>query len=256
MQTEDPLGYWAYRGGRQVSRWIQKMDQFGQPITLSFQGRAHYTTCPTGFMTLFIVLATLFFAIGELDKLIETEAVALGYFEQLATPDEAGLNYTLSDAENMTMSLEFQPAGSWVNKDGVTNDTIKERVHEVAKMLDVTATIYNKNTSRGTSAKQIGWPILQENFTEVLSINSHENWEMKVDLQDMIMSGSRDFYNQVNQFSTTYDFQMNKYKMYREAYFRCLSKRSCGGLLPDEGTMVNAEFDNINTNPYLSAALK
>tara|TARA_B110000285_G_C15079178_1_gene592461 strand:- start:714 stop:863 length:150 start_codon:yes stop_codon:yes gene_type:complete len=49
---------------------------------------------------------------------------------------------------------------------------------------------------------------------------------------------------------------MNKYKMYREAYFRCLSKRSCGGLLPDEGTMVNAEFDNINTNPYLSAALK
>jgi hypothetical protein len=146
-------------------------------------------------MTFFIVLATLFFAIGELEKLIETEAVALGYFEQLATADEAGLNYTLSDAENMTMSLEFQPAGSWVNEDGVTNETIKERVHEVAKMLDVTATIYNKNTSRGTSAKQIGWPILQENFTEVLSINSHENWEMKVDLQDMIMSGSHDFYN-------------------------------------------------------------
>lgn len=95
----------------------------------------------------------------------------------------------------MTMSLEFQPIGSWVNEDGVTNETVKERVHELAKMVDVTAAIYNRNTSRGTSTKRIGWPILQENFTEVLSINSHENWEMKVDLQDMIMSGSSDFYN-------------------------------------------------------------
>lgn len=133
-------------------------------------------------MTFFIILATCFFAIGELDKLIETETVALGYFDQLASPDEVGLNYTLSDAENMTMSLEFQPQGSWVNEDGVTNGTIKDRVHEIAKMIDVTATIYNRNTSRGTSTKRIGWPVLQENFTEVLSINSHEHWEIKIDL--------------------------------------------------------------------------
>lgn len=133
-------------------------------------------------MTFFIILATCFFTIGELDKLIKTETVALGYFDQLATPDEVGLNYTLSDAENMTMSLEFQPQGTWVNEDGVTNGTIKDRVHEIAKMIDVTATIYNKNTSRGTSTKRIGWPVLQENFTEVLSINSHEHWEIKVDL--------------------------------------------------------------------------
>jgi len=26
MATEDPLGYWAYRGGKQVSRWVQKLD--------------------------------------------------------------------------------------------------------------------------------------------------------------------------------------------------------------------------------------
>jgi len=104
-------------------------------------------------MTLFLILATLFFAIGELEKLIASESVALGYFEQLATADEAGLNYTLSDAENMTLSVEFQPKGSWVNSDGVTNETIKERVHEIAKLLDVTATINNKNTSRGSSEK-------------------------------------------------------------------------------------------------------
>ena len=149
-------------------------------------------------MTLFLILATLFFAIGELEKLIASESVALGYFEQLATADEAGLNYTLSDAENMTLSVEFQPKGSWVNSDGVTNETIKERVHEIAKLLDVTATINNKNTSRGSSEKQIGRPILQENFTEVLTINPHENWEMKVDLQDLIMSGSKDFPDLVN----------------------------------------------------------
>jgi hypothetical protein len=49
------------------------------------------------------------------------------------------LNYTLSDAENMTMSLEFEPKGSWVNQDKVNNETIKERVHEIAKLMDVTA---------------------------------------------------------------------------------------------------------------------
>ena len=93
------------------------------------------------------------------------------------------------------MALEFQPEGNWVNLNGVTNYTIKHRVHEMAKFMDVTATIYNKNMSRGTSLKQIGRPILQENFTEVLSINSHQNWEFKIDLQDMIMSGSPNFFS-------------------------------------------------------------
>ena len=92
------------------------------------------------------------------------------------------MNYTLSDAENMTMSLEFEPIGSWINENGVTNYTIKQNVLEMAKFMDVTATIFNKNMSRGTSTKRIGWPILQENFTEVLTVNSHENWEFKIDL--------------------------------------------------------------------------
>ena len=74
----------------------------------------------------------------------------------------------------------------------------------MAKYLDVTATIYNKNMSRGTSIKRIGWPILQENFTEIMKVNSHENWEFKIDLQDMIMSGSPNFFNQVDYFMTKY----------------------------------------------------
>ena len=90
-------------------------------------------------MTLFIMIASFFFIIGQFGKLIKTETVALSYFEQLANTGEAGLNYTLSDAENMTMSFEFEPKGSWVSQDGVTNETIKERVHEMAKMMDVTA---------------------------------------------------------------------------------------------------------------------
>lgn len=139
MKTEDPLGFFAYKGGKKISNYVQKVDQFGQPITLSFQGNAHYTTCPSGFMTLFIFIASFFFMIGQLEKLIKTESVALGYFEQLANTAEAGLNYTLSDAENMTMSLEFEPKGSWVNQDKVNNETIKERVHEIAKLMDVTA---------------------------------------------------------------------------------------------------------------------
>jgi len=146
-------------------------------------------------MTLFLIIATFFFVINQLESLIQSETIALGYIEQLATTNEVALNYTLSDAENMTMSLEFEPVGSWVGGSDITNYTIKHEVHEMAKFMDVTATIFNKNMSRGTSTKSIGWPILQENFTEALSVNSHENWEYKIDLQDMIMSGSPDFFN-------------------------------------------------------------
>ena len=106
------------------------------------------------------MVASFFFVIGQFEKLIKTETVALSYFEQLASTAEARLNYTLSDAENMTMSFEFEPKGSWVGKDQVNNETIKQRVHEMAKMMDVTAQVYMKNTSRGTSVKAIGWPIL------------------------------------------------------------------------------------------------
>ena len=62
--TEDPLGYWVYKGGEKVSKFIQKIDQFGQPVTFSFQGRSSYTTCPTGFMTLFLIIATFFFVVN------------------------------------------------------------------------------------------------------------------------------------------------------------------------------------------------
>jgi hypothetical protein len=41
------------------------------------------------------------------------------------------------------------------------------------------------------------------------------------------MSGSRDFANQLDEYYTQYDVQINKHKMYREAYFRCLSSRAC-----------------------------
>ena len=75
-------------------------------------------------MTLFVVVATFFFVVNQLEKLIETETIALGYIEQLATTNEVALNYTLSDAENMTMALEFQPIGNWVNQDGTDNYTI------------------------------------------------------------------------------------------------------------------------------------
>ena len=51
------------------------------------------------------------------------------------------------------MSVELTPKGDWVNKDKTTNATIKHKVIEFAKILDVTATIYNKNMSRGTSTK-------------------------------------------------------------------------------------------------------
>jgi len=111
-------------------------------------------------MTLFLIVATFFFVINQLEALIQSETIALGYIEQLATTDEVALNYTLSDAENMTMSLEFEPIGSWVAGDDITNYTIKHEVYEIAKFMDVTASIFNKNMSRGTSTKRVGWPIL------------------------------------------------------------------------------------------------
>ena len=111
-------------------------------------------------MTFFIIIASLFFTISQLEKLIKTQTVQLGYIEQLATADEVALNYTLSDAENMTLSVELMPKGDWVNKDETSNETIKHNIMEFVKFVDVTATVYNKNMSRGTSPKSIGWPVL------------------------------------------------------------------------------------------------
>lgn len=43
--------------------------------------------------------------------------------------------------------MEFKTRGDWVNQDGVTNETIKENVFELVKLLDVTGSVYNRNTS-------------------------------------------------------------------------------------------------------------
>ena len=63
------------------------------------------------------------------------------------TKEELQQNYTLSDAQNLTINLEFKTRGNWVNEDGVTNETIKENVFELVKLLDVTGSVYNRNTS-------------------------------------------------------------------------------------------------------------
>ena len=64
-----------------------------------------------------------------------------------------------------------------MNEDGITNETIKQKVYEIVKLLDVTGTVYNRNTTQSSPEERVGWPILQENFTEVLTLNSHKNWE-------------------------------------------------------------------------------
>tara|TARA_B110000285_G_C14928783_1_gene516346 strand:- start:257 stop:472 length:216 start_codon:yes stop_codon:yes gene_type:complete len=71
----------------------------------------------------------------------------------------------MSEAENMTLSIEFQPKGNWVNEDGTNNDTIKDNVFEFVKFCDVYAQVYTKNMTKGASLENAGWPILQENFT-------------------------------------------------------------------------------------------
>jgi hypothetical protein len=43
----------------------------------------------------------------------------------------------MSEAENMTLAVEFMPKGNWVNEDETTNETIKHTVMEFVKFCDV-----------------------------------------------------------------------------------------------------------------------
>lgn len=70
------------------------------------------------------------------------------------------------------------------------------------------------------------------------------------------MSGSPDFFSQADFFTTKYEIKVNKYKMYREAFFRCLAKQGCGALVPDEGTMINAAHTAVQSIPYYSGEVK
>ena len=71
----------------------------------------------------------------------------------------------MSEAENMTLAIEFQPKGNWVNEDGTTNETIKHTVIEFVKFCDVKAQVFTKNLTKGSSIESVGWPVLQENFS-------------------------------------------------------------------------------------------
>ena len=165
-------------------------------------------------------------------------------------------NYTLSDAQNLTINIEFKTRGNWVNKDGVTNETIKQDVFELVKLLDVTGTVYNRNTTQSSPEERVGWPVLQENFTEVLTLNSHQNWEFRLSLEDLILSGTPSTVELIDYYYTNYQISVNKNKIYREMYFRCLSSSACAGLMPSKETMINANYAAIYANPRYTDAVK
>tara|TARA_B110000285_G_scaffold207654_1_gene247195 strand:+ start:317 stop:532 length:216 start_codon:yes stop_codon:yes gene_type:complete len=71
-------------------------------------------------------------------------------------------------------------------------------------LLDVTGTVYNRNTSQSSPVGRVGWPILQENFTEVLKLNSHQNWEFGLSLEDLILSGTPSTVELVDYYYTNY----------------------------------------------------
>jgi hypothetical protein len=96
-------------------------------------------------------------------------------------------------------------------------------VFELVKLLDVTGTVYNRNTSQSSPVERVGWPILQENFTEVLKLNSHKNWEFGLSLEDLILSGTPNTVELIDYYYTNYQIIVNKNKVYREMYYRCLS---------------------------------
>lgn len=136
-----------------------------------------------------------------------------------------------------------------MNEDGITNETIKQKVYEIVKLLDVTGTVYNRNTTQSSPEERVGWPILQENFTEVLTLNSHKNWEFRLSLEDLILSGTPSTVELIDYYYTNYQISVNKNKIYREQYFRCLSSSACAGLMPSKETMINANYAAIYANP-------
>ena len=73
------------------------------------------------------------------------QSYSYSYLSQHMTLRELQQNYTMSEAENMTLSIEFQPKGNWVNEDGTNNGTIKDNVFEFVKFCDVYAQVYTKN---------------------------------------------------------------------------------------------------------------
>ena len=91
-----------------------------------------------------------------------------------------------------------------MNEDRTTNETIKNNVFEFVKMCDIVGTIYTRNTTKSSTLERVGWPITQENFTEILKLNKHNNWEFQLNLEDMILSGTPDSLELVDYYYTNY----------------------------------------------------
>lgn len=88
------------------------------------------------------------------------QSYSYSYLNKLATVTELQQNYTLSEAENITLAIEFQPKGNWINEDGTTNGTIKDYVFEFVKFCDVSAQVYSRNMTPGVSVESVGRPVL------------------------------------------------------------------------------------------------
>ena len=90
----------------------------------------------------------------------------------------------------------------------------------------------------------------------MLKLNSHRNWEFKLSLEDLILSGTPSTVELVDYYYTNYQISVNKNKIYREMYYRCLSSSACATLLPGKDTMINANYKYIYANPYYPDSVK
>jgi hypothetical protein len=118
-------------------------------------------------------------------------------------------------------------------------------------MCDIVGSIYTRNTTKSATLERVGWPILQENFTDILKLNKHNNWEFQLNLEDMIISGTPDSLELVDYYYTNYQITVNKNKVYRETYYRCLAIYACRTVLPDKNDMINANYDYFYQHKFL-----
>ena len=55
----------------------------------------------------------------------------------------------------------------------------------------------------------------------------------------------------VDYYYTNYQITVNKNKVYRETYYRCLAIYACRTVLPDKNDMINANYDYFYQHKFL-----
>lgn len=83
------------------------------------------------------------------------------------------------------------------------------------------------------------------NISEALVTNEHGLQEIKLNMSDMIVSGSASYTEKTTEIFTQYSLEINKNKFIDEAFTSCKSDNLCNINVPNETIMFNSLIKGI-----------